>query len=447
MTDSTGQERPQRRVVSTLDERGDPSPARYAIPFDRVWRAALGALDAEGARIELADDLAGVARAWGKGGVPRHEWSAEIRVSLDDDAQTRVDLTVTLRAGVDLGRTRRRARRILAVIDSAIGADARTRLRIARSAVLALPIVVATLSACTEGPTVEPAREAVVDSPIAIPSTVPARSYERAFVFHTSERDSAFGVVWLFDHLEHETGIERSARGVLLRGSVWDDFFEATSVDPPSSTPWRIAPSGPLRLVVGTGDRVDHVIFDDGVRHLDLAIDEEAAAWTGRHGGTFRLHDARVVIGDRAVPGRLLDLSRSRLPDAGPSGDWLLLTSGTALTLVLQAPGESRAEGGWQGWVLQGGEEFLFPDATLEWTESRAYDDARREVPVAWTLRTRDGGLSGTLQVDEGLLRAGEGEGPLLPVDGLLAVTGVVTIDGTARNVEGLLRHRQGAPR
>ena len=73
-----------------------------------------------------------------------------------------------------------------------------------------------------------------------------------------------------------------------------------------------------------------------------------------------------------------------------------------------------------------------------------AFEPARREVPMSWTIQSQGGELGGSLNVVAPFLEAGEGEGPLLPVRGLFQIAGTVTLNGRSFPVRGLLRHKQG---
>lgn len=97
----------------------------YAIPFDRVWTAALSLARDELRRWELIseDDQKGiidaVARSWPRG----KEDDVHIRVGLDANGQTRVDLTSASRTGsFDLGRNRRRIGSFLKKLDRRLDA-------------------------------------------------------------------------------------------------------------------------------------------------------------------------------------------------------------------------------------------------------------------------------------------------------------------------------------
>lgn len=92
----------------------------YAIPFDEVWRDSLelvgGAL--RGWEIVEADDREGVIRGVAHSRIQRLTSAITIRISLDADAQTRVDGLATSRvARADLGTNARRLRRFFAALD------------------------------------------------------------------------------------------------------------------------------------------------------------------------------------------------------------------------------------------------------------------------------------------------------------------------------------------
>jgi hypothetical protein len=90
----------------------------YAIPFDAVWQATLrlagGGL--RGWTVVAADDTAGSVFATARG-VTGAMHDIGIEVSLDDDAQTRVDARAAARSAPDLGRSRRRLRRFFRALD------------------------------------------------------------------------------------------------------------------------------------------------------------------------------------------------------------------------------------------------------------------------------------------------------------------------------------------
>ncbi len=104
-------------------EDGD-SGRTYAIPFDRVWKAAIALADGgmEGWRLEGADDGKGVITARRDGALLRREADVRIEVGLDENAQTRVSLEARAADGRVDGRPGRRAIALfLGRLDEALG--------------------------------------------------------------------------------------------------------------------------------------------------------------------------------------------------------------------------------------------------------------------------------------------------------------------------------------
>jgi hypothetical protein len=79
----------------------------------------------------------------------------------------------------------------------------------------------------------------------------------------------------------------------------------------------------------------------------------------------------------------------------------------------------------------------------VTWTETRAFEKARREVPARWMLAAGNGEMSANLEMKTAHIEAGEGEGPLLPVDALFEVAGEVRIGQATYPLRGLVRHVQ----
>lgn len=272
------------------------------------------------------------------------------------------------------------------------------------------------------------------------------RVFERSVVFVSTGTDSVFVVPWLWRVRTGGVEVERRARGWLLRGAVWDPFFDENWTTPPIRAPWRPLPHGPLRIMVGPGGALQQISHLSTGRSLDVTLGSSLAEWTGRRGETFRFLEGGLVLAERRVAGIVLDLNRTRDVSEGAGGDWMLLASGDSVAAVLHTPlrADNLARGSWRGWARVDFRDLPLGQITTEWAAVRAFDRARRDVPVAWTLRTPDGAVSGSLEARSSQLTAEEGEGPLLPVDGLYEVVGTLTLEGTEYPVHGLLRHTQG---
>ena len=270
------------------------------------------------------------------------------------------------------------------------------------------------------------------------------RIYERNFVFTTLTGDSAFVVPWLMSAQARPGGVVRQARGLLARGNSWEPFYNESWDTPPTRAPWRILPHGPLRLVVGDGDAVEGLIYSEGQRQLEIEVSGAALIeWTGMRGQVYRLMDGAAYLSDQRVAGLVLDMSRVHEAEAAAQGDWGLLVSGDSLQVVLEDPNASApgTAGGYQLWARLDYRDLQWPAVTVEWADVSAFQPARQDIPVSWTLSSDDRDVTGAFQVQSAHVEAGEGEGPLLPVDALFLVVGSLRIEGRSFPVRGLFRH------
>ena len=106
----------------------------YAIPFEDVWNAAqfLASVHLRGWSVLTSDDDAGVIHAVATSFFRKKLDDVVIRVSLDENAQTRVDARAAAREGRgDWGRNARRLNRFFRALDRAV-VEARNRRMAAR---------------------------------------------------------------------------------------------------------------------------------------------------------------------------------------------------------------------------------------------------------------------------------------------------------------------------
>jgi hypothetical protein len=327
-------------------------------------------------------------------------------------------------------------------------------------------IVVALFAACSgEGTSAGSASDGRAgEAPLE--NAVQGEEYEREIVFTSTQGDSTFMIPWLFRSRTRTAtgtaaasdaqagagtagtgsggGVQREARALLSRGGAWEPFFHERWEGPPTRTPWRIIPRPPLRLVVGENDALDRLIFRDGARELEVLFGETVTEWAGARGEIFRLQEGAVILGNQQLGGILLDIARARHVGDAPAGDWAFLVSDGGFRLFLDDPGgQGEGPGRYRAWTRSGSSEVQWPAVDVEWTEVRAFERARRDVPYAWSFASRDQLLRGELTVRTAHLAAGEGPGPLLPVDALYEVRGSVYISGATHDVRGLFRHVQ----
>lgn len=110
----------------------------YAVPFEQVWTAALGlARRRRGWTVLHCDDIEGLIQAEARTPL-RFTHDVRIRVGLDGNGQTRVDLVSASRVGrADLGKNARRIARFLKKLDRELATlrrRATTRQTVARTA-------------------------------------------------------------------------------------------------------------------------------------------------------------------------------------------------------------------------------------------------------------------------------------------------------------------------
>ncbi len=264
--------------------------------------------------------------------------------------------------------------------------------------------------------------------------------YERNVVFMTVDADSAIVVPWFFQTSSSEEGVERLTEGWLARAGLWEPFFHDQWFAEPTRTPFLIQPRGSMDLVVGLGGTLERIVFAVGQRQLEVVINEGMSDWSGNRGETFRVHRGAALFGDQRVEGLVLDMNRARLRGGPEPGEWMFLTGPRRLVIVVEAPGGSPP---YTGWGRMGEVEFRWPEVEVEWSAVRSFEEARRDVPVEWAIRSSDGEVEITLASAGMELRAREGEGPILPVDGLFQVAGSVVLAGDSLEVRGLVRHVQ----
>ena len=184
-------------------------------------------------------------------------------------------------------------------------------------------------------------------------------------------------------------------------------------------------------------------MFEGGPRRLEVTLGAARAEWSGSHQETYIVADGAAILADRRLPGLVLDFERQPRGETQAAGDWMFLTSGDSVQVVLSGT-NANGLGPFEGWgrVLDQS-EIRWPDVTVSWVETRAFERARREVPVRWSFAAGSGDMAGNLEARAPHIEAGEGEGPLLPVDALFEVVGTLKVGDADFPVRGLVRHVQ----
>lgn len=424
----------------------------YAIPFTQVWAASvkLASGGLRGWEATAADEDSGILRARCKGLFFRRVDDLEVRVSLDENAQTRVDMSSPRKEGGDSGRTARRIRRFFSKLDRAVGAGPGkiidpTIPLIRDGLLLAAILLPALIGGCGEANDL-PSTDASAEPDSLDPGrNFQARSYERHIVFLTFQGDSTLLVPWAFSSRTRPDGVDREVRGWLARGDTWDPFLFDRREGPTNPAPWRILPQGPVRLVVGLGDALETIIFQEGGRNLEMNLGRLLVEWSGQKAQTYRIQEGTVILSERTVEGHILDMTRGWAAEDGPPGDWGVLLSGDSVQIVLEdLDPESGPDGG--SFSLWARVQFLdrqWQGVRFAWSDVRAFEPARRDVPMSWDVRSPEGDLVGSLTTEAPFLEASEGSGPVLPVIALFQVTGNLTLAGVDYPIHGFIHHVQ----
>lgn len=453
----SGSSRDERRGVPAAPTVTDPRASderlrgrTYAVPFDRVWSAALEVAGAfRGWTVVSFNDLTGRIHVEATSLVLRAVDDVYLMVGLDEDGQTRVDARARTRGGrPDLGRKTRLLGRFFRRLDRALGAgeeeilDPTAPPPWARDALLFL--LLALSAGCGAAEREGAAEPATAEAPAE--TAFESRLFERSFVFTAPDGDSAFIVAWLTRTRTQPESVARSARGALAVGDRWETFLDTRWETPHTAQPGILLPHGSFRLLVGDGDAVEALVFEEGPRELEVSLNQVLQEWIDPRGRTIRLVEATAYLADQPRDGLVLDLSRASLTSAPQPGDWALLTSGDSLQAVIESPVREAtgSPGAYRGWIRRDFQDVRVDSVTVEWAEVRAFQPARQDVPVSWTLTSAGERLSGVLEVRSAHIEAGEGAGPVLPVDALFYVSGSLTLDGTVYPVRGLFRHTGG---
>ena len=98
----------------------------------------------------------------------------------------------------------------------------------------------------------------------------------------------------------------------------------------------------------------------------------------------------------------------------------------------------------YEAWAkLEDGREIPWRDVNVSWVETRAFDRARRDVPVTWRVTSADRRMALELEQQTGQIDTGTGTEPRLPIEALFHVAGTLRVDQAVYPVRGIVRHVQ----
>ena len=316
----------------------------------------------------------------------------------------------------------------------------RDRVSSSSGPVFLLPMALIVAAACVGEPS-NPGSVRVENPALAPLDSLAGNRYERHLAFLALEDESPLVVAWSFSASTRRDAVDREARIWLARGGVWDGFFRSAWETPATRAPWRIIPHEGIRIIVAERDALTALLYRSAGRQLETWLGEALAGWSSRPGELIQVREASTILSENAVAGTLVDLSfGGQATDAMPAS-WGLLVS-EELHVFLRGPFDAAADSTFQGWGRLRARNFAWPDVVLAATGSRAFEPARRDVPVAWRLQSPDADLTGRIEAMSTHMEAGEGPGPQLPLISISEVEGSITIETIPYEVRGILYHR-----
>ncbi len=276
--------------------------------------------------------------------------------------------------------------------------------------------------------------------------SIPTPVFERSFLFASAPGDSALYLPWIFRSSVRPGAIIRNRSSWLGRSGSWELLVREEETGTPSRTPWRIVPGPTIRLIAGMDDSMESILFRDPPRELEMEIGGLLTEWTGPQGESVRLYQGATLFPSGRVTGYVVDYARSWEEPRERPGDWAFLHAGDRFQFFLEEVipiRDPRSPGRYQGWSRVALRDFRWPVLTVEWSEVRGFERARRDIPARWSFSSPGGDVEGELEVVASHLTALPGEGPILPVSAVFEVSGSVRVEGESFPVTGFVRHVQ----
>jgi len=276
-----------------------------------------------------------------------------------------------------------------------------------------------------------------------------ATHYTREFLFVGERGGLPLVVPFLFSVRERDALLDREARGWLGHGTEWDAFFRERWSTPASSGVWRVLPYGDLRVLAGGPADVESLVFRRGERLLRLTPEILRSSWAPSDEIQYRIYEGRLDLAGQQTRGSVLESYRVQRGSDGSllqtgALDWMFVTDGGSVNLLLaEAMGADDDPGKTFAWTVTTDSERSWSSAEIRWMEMLPVEQARRDVPVAWSFRVPGAGMEGEVfslgnEMEVGPDRPGR-RSVLLRHN----IEGWVSLGDERVRVFGLLRHSQ----
>jgi hypothetical protein len=283
--------------------------------------------------------------------------------------------------------------------------------------------------------------------PVAVQSTVVAPfRFTREYVF-VSAGDGA-PVLAPFAMVATDDGerLHRRWYGWLARGAQWDRFLDDSRVTSRLGGVWRVLPTNEMRVIASGPSEVESLHYQQGERRLRMVLGDARSEWNQGGDNRFRILDGTLSVGAETTEGMIFEMLRVERTesDGWPAShevDAAFLTSGDSLQLLMSdAPAEDDAS---FTWVRTPIEDRTLPGGEVAWLEVEPLEDARRDIPISWTLANEAVGLTGELRAIGRDVILGPERGGRRAVEIRYSVEGSIEVSGETWPVTGTIRHGQ----
>jgi hypothetical protein len=320
---------------------------------------------------------------------------------------------------------------------------ARPTVRRHRSLLLRTVAMLGAMAACGEPPSVDPTPPLAGPEPPAETETV----YTREYHFLGLTDSGPVAAALSFSASPRDTLLYRTSRGWLARGEEWNRFLDNRWSTSRVGGVWRILPHENVTVLAGGQEEVEALTFERGDRSLRLYPGQAVSTWERReeHRLTIRrgaLEIAMQPVSGFVVESLLVEAPGSPLRMPGVTYDRAVLTDGEQRIFVL---GDGSGDEGAKqlGWGIVAGVEQSWHAVELQWLHVRPEPQARRDVPLHWTLRIGDADVEGEIISLGYDLELGPDHGARRSVEMQHTVEGWISMAGDQIHLFGVLRHVQ----
>jgi hypothetical protein len=284
----------------------------------------------------------------------------------------------------------------------------------------------------------------------AVPATEGAAvtifQFSRDYIFLSTGKDSPIVAPLTISAMDDGENLQRHWIGWVARGAQWDRFLDTSRRTSRAGGVWGVLPANELQVIAGGPSEVESFLYEQAGRRLRMVIGTPRSDWNQGGNNRFRILDGSLLIGAENASGLIFEVLRVERSEAdgwpvSQDHDVVFLTSGADLQLLMST--ETGSGNAAFTWIHSAEEDLVPPDGVVSWLEVQPLEEARRDIPIAWTLTNQTAGLSGEVRAIGRDVVLGPERGGRRAVEIRYSVEGSITINGTSRPVAGTIRHAQ----